>query len=230
MDVLDACQSGQLVAAVGIASDLEEAQCRQALERLTRDIARRVSERVSEQDDIDDLLDVLDEEEEYEYLDNPKAMLGRDGIADGEEILKLLYGSLDEAGQVAAQIGAPRGVDDEVFARLMTVAASLTLAAMARRNKQFQMSLADHDAAENGSKGGFVAMLVSALVAGLMQALRQAVRPSRRRRKRNILTSIFGSEKKRRPSSTSRRKSRRRKSRRRKTPTLKDLLGDIIGG
>ncbi len=227
MDVLNQCQAGQLVATMSMSCDLDEVQCQQVLQLQTSQIARRISEQITDEDDYEDLLEVLDEEEEYEYLDKPNAILGRDAISDGEEILKLLYGSLDKARDAAAQMSIPPDVDAEVAARLMTLSATLTLAAMARRNQQFQLSAASQDAAESdGRQGeGLIAMIVSAFVAGLMQALRQTVRPRRRRRKRNILSSIFGTG----PKKRRRRRSRRRR-RRRKSPTLNDLLGDILRG
>ena len=121
----------------------------------------------------------------------------------------------------------------DVFARLMTMAASLTFAAMARRNQQFQLAAASDTNGENnsGSGEGFLAMLISALVTGLMQGLRQAVRPRRRRRRRrSILEQVLGTGRQRSRRSTRRRKTRRRKTRRRKSPSLNDLLGDLLRG
>lgn len=224
MDVLQQSQDGKLVATLGKASMLDEARGRAALDRLTPDIARRIADLASNDEAYEDLLEILDEEEQVEYLDSAAAMLSRNSINDGEDILKQLYGSLDGARATALEIGAPNGVDDEIFVRIMTLAASLTLAAMARRSQQFQLGVVDNKAAET-KDDGIVAMLISALVAGLLQGLKQAVRPRRRRRRRNILTSIFGDQPKRR-----RRTTRKRKTTRRKTPSLNDLLGDLLRG
>lgn len=221
IDVLETCQNGQLIDTLGAACELSEAQCRQALERLTPDIARLIEDRITNEDDYEDLIDILDEEDQVECLDDPTEMLSRGTISDGKDILEILYGSQGAADAAASRIGPPEGVDEGTFARLMAMAAALTFAAMARRNQQYQLAAADQPPGGNG----LIATLLSALVTGFMQGFREATRrKTRRRRKRSLLEQIFGT------GTTSRRKStRKRKSRRRrKTPSLKDLLGDIL--
>jgi hypothetical protein len=46
-------------------------------------------------------------------------------VRDGEGLLAYAYGSVDAAREDARAIGPPAGLDREVFARLMTLAASL---------------------------------------------------------------------------------------------------------
>ena len=221
IDVLESCQNGQLIDTLGAACEMSEEHCRQCLERLTPDIARRISERLTDDDDYEDLIDILDEEDQVEILDQPTEMLSRGAISDGEDILEILYGSVGKAHEAARKTGSPDGVDEDAFARLMTMAAALTFAAMARRNQQYQLSAMDQP---SGSRGFFATML-NALVTGFMEGFRQATRrKTRRRRKRSLLEQILGTG-----SSSRRRSTRSRKSRsRRKTPSLRDLLGDIL--
>ena len=231
VEVLEDCQRGQLIDTLGAACELSETQCRQSLERLTPDIARRIGACISDEDDDDyeDLIDILDEDEQVEYLDEANAMLSRGAISDGEDILKLLYGSMSNAHAAARKIGAPRGVDDDAFARLMTMAAALTFAAMARRNQQYQLAALDHPDDQSVGGDGLIATLINALVTGFMQGFREATRRKRsRRRKRSMLEQIFGSGTTRRRRSTRRRSRSRKRRRRRKTPSLRDLLGDIL--
>lgn len=225
LEVLEGCQNGQLIDTLGAACELSEEQCRQSLDRLTPDIARRISERIPDEDSYEDLVDILDEEEQVEYLDDPNAMLSRSAIGDGEDILELLYGSMDQARAAAQKIGPPEGVDGDAFARLMTMAAALTFSALARRNQQYQLAAARSPEGEPPASEGFIAMLIGALITGLMQGLKTSTRRRRRRRNRGVLEKIFGTGTTRR-----RRSTRKRKRRRRKTPSLNDLLGDILGG
>jgi len=221
LDVLETCQNGQLIDTLGAACELSEAQCRQALQRLTPDIARLIQERITNEDDYEDLVDILDEEDQVECLDDPTEMLSRGTISDGKDILEILYGSLDDAHEAARRIGPPEGVDEDTFTRLMAMAAALTFAAMARRNQQYQLAAAD----QPPDNKGLIATLFSALVTGFMQGFREATRrKTRRRRKRSLLEQILGTGTTSRRRSTRKRKSRRR----RKTPSLRDLLGDIL--
>lgn len=221
IDVLETCQNGQLIDRLAAWCELNEAQCRQSLERLTPAIARLINERITDEDDYEDLVDILDEEDQVECLDDPSEMLSRDTISDGNDILRILYGSLDAAHAAARKIGPPQGVSEDTFARLMAMAAALTFSAMARRNQQYQLAAVDQPT----DRDGLIARLWSALVTGFMEGFREGTRrKTRRRRKRSLLEQIFGTGTTSRRSSTS---SRKRKSRR-KTPSLKDLLGDIL--
>ena len=134
LTILEESQNGQLVQSLATACDLEEAQCREALERLVPEIARRISDHIEDDDDLEELVDILDEQEQAAILDDPNAMFSRDVVQDGKDLLELLYGSLDRAEDRAEDIGPPRGVDEDLFERMMTMTAALTFAAMSRRN------------------------------------------------------------------------------------------------
>ena len=225
--VLENCQNGQLIDTLGAACELSETQCRRSLERLTPDIARLINERITDEDDYEDLVDILDEEDQTECLDDPTEMLSRGTISDGKDILEILYGSLDAAHAAARRIGPPESVDEDTFARLMAMAAALTFSAMARRNQQYQMAAVNQSA----GGGGLISTLFNALVTGFMEGFRQATRrKTRRRRKRSLLEQILGTGTSRRRSTRSRRRTTRKRKRqsRRKTPSLRDLLGDIL--
>ncbi|MFW6077243.1 MAG: hypothetical protein ACOC71_05800, partial [Hyphomicrobiales bacterium] len=60
-------------------------------------------------------------------------LFGRAAVRDGEQTLTYLYGSLEAARDEARAVGPPEDLDTEVFARLMTLAASLLLGAMAKQ-------------------------------------------------------------------------------------------------
>jgi hypothetical protein len=137
MALMAAGQQGLLIRSVGGVIGVEEPVARQALERLSRAIARRLSSRVAiEPAEHEVLLDVVARGGFERYIDDPRALYGRESVRDGEGLLAYAYGSVDAAREEARAIGPPAGLDREVFARLMTLAASLMLAAMARRFEQ----------------------------------------------------------------------------------------------
>jgi hypothetical protein len=225
LTILDASQNGQLVTTLAAACNLDEEPCRQSLQRLVPEIARRINDHIEDDDDLEELVDILDEEEQAAILDDPNALFSRNAVRDGHDILELLYGSVDKAHDRAEDIGPPRGVDEDLFERLMTMAAALTFAAMARRNHLLQHGVSSSEAGNMVPEDqGFFSMIISALITGFMQGARQSTR-RRRRRKRSILERVVGTNKRRRRKTSYR---KRRSRRRRKTPSLKDIIGDIL--
>ncbi|HUE47137.1 MAG TPA: DUF937 domain-containing protein [Aestuariivirgaceae bacterium] len=137
MALMAAGQQGLLIQTVGGVVGVEEPVAREALERLSRAIARRLSARVAvEPAEHEVLLDVVARGGFEAYLDDPRALFGRAAVRDGEDVLAYAYGSVEAAREEAKAVGPPRGLDRDVFARLMTLAASLVLAAMARKLEQ----------------------------------------------------------------------------------------------
>jgi hypothetical protein len=136
MTLIAAGQQGLLIQTVGGVIGVDEAVARVALERLSGAIARRLSERAADPVEQAILLDVIARGGFQRYLDEPRALFGRDAVRDGEAMLAYVYGSVEAARDDARAIGPPAGLDGEVFARLMTLAASLLLAAMARRREE----------------------------------------------------------------------------------------------
>lgn len=137
MALMAAGQQGLLIQTVGGLVGVEEPVAARALERLSRTIARRLSARVAvEPAEHEVLLDVVARGDFERYLDDPRALFGRQAVRDGEDLLAYVYGSVDAAREEAKAVGPPRGLDRDVFARLMTLAASLVLAAMARKMEQ----------------------------------------------------------------------------------------------
>ena len=137
MALMAAGQQGLLIKTVGGLIGVEEPVAARALERLSRAIARRLSARVAiEPAEHEVLLDVVARGGFERYLDDPRALLGREAVRDGEDLLTYAYGSVDAAREEARVVGPPPGLDSDVFARLMTLAASLVLGAMARKLEQ----------------------------------------------------------------------------------------------
>ena len=210
LDIIASAQGGALVTHLAAAAGVDQETARAALDRLVPEIARRIAEKATDPDEYEHLLGVVDDSEADDYLDNPRTLLSRSATKDGEDILAYLYGSLDAARREAARIGAPPGMKKPTFEALMTFAAALVLAAMTRRSKTLAMPAAG---LVGGAGGGIASVLIGAVVKGLVDGMKRALVPRRRR------TRIS-----RRRSSSSRRK---RSSR---TPSLNDILGDLVKG
>lgn len=176
MALISAGHGGRLLRNLGGPAGIEEPLVRTALERLLPPLARRLSEQAADPVERELLLDAVAEGGYQRYLDDPRALLGRDAIVDGEELLVHLYGSLDLARQEAKSVGPPRGLDADVFARMMTLAASLLLAVMARR----QALLAGRDVSAAQGSAAIIAGLVEAVVRGFVEGTMRSLRPRRR--------------------------------------------------
>lgn len=136
MAIVAAGQQGRLFEALAVLLEVDEPVARSAIEHLSAAVAARMMRRAADPGEQDMLLDVVASGDFQRYLDDPRALFGRDAVRDGEEALVYLYGSVEAARDNARSIGPPAGLDSDVFARLMTLAASLVLAAMARRLDQ----------------------------------------------------------------------------------------------
>ena len=136
MALIAAGQHGLLIQAVAGVIGVEEPVARASLERLLAAMARRLSDIAADPIEEEALLGVIASGGFQRYLDEPRALFGRDALRDGEGVLAYLYGSLEAARAHAIAIGPPPGLAGEAFARLMTLAASLLMAAMARRLEQ----------------------------------------------------------------------------------------------
>lgn len=211
MQVIEAGHQGHLFATVGVAAGVDAEVARAALERLLPPLARRLSEHAGDPVEEAALLDVIAGGGYRRYLEDPRALLGRDSIRNGEEALIYLYGSLEAARQEANAVGPPASLDRDVFARMMTLAASLLLAAMAQRREH----LLQHSTAEDSSIATALKGLWQAALRGFLEGSTRAVRP------------LGGSRSFARLMHARRRKQRGRREPDR--PSLDELLGDLVG-
>lgn len=173
MEVIEAGHQGHLFGTVGVAAGVDAQVARAAVERLLPPLARRFSERGGDPVEGAALLDVISGSGYRRYLEDPRALLGRDSIRNGEEALIYLYGSLEAAREEANAIGPPASLDRDVFARMTTLAASLLLAGMAqRREHMLQQSTAEEASIAAALKG-----LWQAALRGFVEGSTRAVRP-----------------------------------------------------
>lgn len=206
MALMAAGQHGLLIQTVGGVIGVEEPVAAQALERLSRLIARRLSARVAlEPAEHEVLLDVVARGGFERYLDDPRALFGREAVRDGEDLLAYAWGSVEAARDEAKAVGPPPGLDADVFARLMTLAASLLLGAMGRKLEQ-QAKAGAAVAGPAGVLKEFGETVMRGLADGTLRTFRNA-RFRRRMALRRLGFSL-----------------RRREG----GPSLDELLGDLL--
>ena len=220
LQTIKAANDGNLVAGLGKACGITQSQAEQALEKLVPAIAEKITARAeNDPEDYQDLIEVVDDEEQVNYLTKPDWSFSSAAIEDGQDILNHLYGSVSKA--IASDLRLEH--DDATTARLANFSATFCVAAMASRNQALFLSDGPED---DEQPSGFWGMIIAALLKGLMQSLTRR-RPRRRYRRRT-----YGRRKTRKRRSSRRRKSTtsRRRRRRKKTPSLNDLIGDLIRG
>ena len=208
--IIAAGQRGRLNQSMAMALGVDEAVARAALERLLTAIARSLSQRAADPMEQEVLLDVISGGGFQRYLDDLRFLFGRRALSEGEEILAYVYGSLEAAREHAYAIGPPAGLDRDVFARLMTLAAVLLLAAMARRIEELA-----HGGSPRAAPAEMLKELGRAILRGFADGTRRTL--FRRLSFRRRMAALHWRASRRRPEG----KSPRR-------PTLDELLGDLL--
>ncbi len=207
---------GRQVAAIAVAAGISPQEMERLLRLQVPAIAARIRERAgNDEAELEAVFDLLEDGEAEEYLQKEREITTRDAVADGEDILEHLYGSL-EAARAAAPV--PEGMSPELAARLMTFSAVLTVAAMTRR---YRTEVLPAMSATASGEGGILSLLIAALIDGLIKGLKRALLPRRRRRRTRYSYRYRRRRKRRR---TSRRSYRRRRS----SSVLEDVLGNVL--
>ncbi len=220
LETIKAANEGKLIDGLGKACGISKSEANHALDKLVPAIASEIlAKSDNNPDDYQDLIEIVDDEEQVNYLTKPSWSFSIAAIEDGQDILSHLFGSVSDA--IANQLQLDH--DDATNARLANFTATFCVAALASRNQALFFT---SEPEENEEPSGLWAMLVAALLKGLMQSLTRK-RPRRRYRRRT-----YGRKKTRKRRSTRRRKSTstRKRRRRNKTPSLNDLIGDLFRG
>jgi hypothetical protein len=209
MDILAAAQGGGFFASIAQVSGTNESQAKAALSAICPAIASRLRDKAeTDAEAFEALLDLLEDGGNSSDLDDPAAITGAEAVADGEAVLKDLYGS-DGAAQAAMKSLAP-GLPAPVLAPLSAIGATSVLAALAKTYSAPQ-TLSSGTASAGG---GILGTILSAVVAGLVKGAARQMAPKHRRRR------SYGSY------YSPRRRTRRRRT---ATPSLNDVFGSILG-
>jgi hypothetical protein len=212
IDIILASCDGKAAGAIALAGNFPIDASEKALKTLVRDIASKMAVKTREPEEMELLLDVIEAGEHDDYLSDPDALLSREAIQEGEEILAHVYGSLERARTIARSLRRPHGMSEANMERMMSLAATLCVAGLVKRGQQTYLAAAD----TGGAGSTFWAELVKAVIKGVTHV------PAKRRRRRNRAT--YANSYKR-----SRKRTRQRcRSRRKKTPGLADVFGELL--
>ena len=211
LDIILAGHEGKLVGAIALAGQYPIEAAEKALKTLVHDIASRIAVKVRDEDELELLLDVIEAGEHDDYLDNPDALLSREAIEEGEEILVHVYGSAERARTIAKSLRRPHGMSESNMERLMSLAATLCVAAIVKRGQQTYL------AADLGpASSSFWQEFVQAIIKGATHV------PAKRRRRRSRATYANSYKK------SKKRTRQRTKSRRKSTPGMADIFGELL--
>jgi hypothetical protein len=159
MNILDAIlntQNGAAVQQAGASVGLGPDQTAVALAALVPALAAGLKRNTGSPDGLAGLVGALSGGHHQRYLDNPMILAQPGAVADGNGILGHVLGSKDVSRQVAAQAATRTGISAEVLKRLLPLAATMVMGALAR-----QRTTAAAPAA--GAEGGITGMLGSML-------------------------------------------------------------------
>lgn len=206
MSILAASGNGKYFNSAAQACNMSAGGAKSALGRLCPAIAAQLKAKAqNDKDAFEALLDLLDE-----GGGDLEGLADAEAIADGKAVLDDLYGS--RAAALAEMKRLAPGLDDAQYENISAIAATSVLAVLAKSYATPATLAGSTGEAPQG--GGILATIISAIVKGLLQGARSQLAP------RRSYSSYFG---------TRRRKTNRRK-RRAKTPTLKDIFGQILTG
>jgi hypothetical protein len=137
MDILNAivgAQDGAAVRQLGATFGLDEAQTATALSALVPALAGGVQRNLQDEGGLGSLIGALTSGGHQRYLDDPTALEDPTAVQDGNGILGHLLGSKDASRSVATQAAAQTGLSPELLKRMLPLAATLVMGALARRN------------------------------------------------------------------------------------------------
>jgi hypothetical protein len=159
MNILDAILNTTNDAAVrqaGAVVGLGQDQTAAALAALVPALAAGLKRNTGSADGLAGLVGALSSGHHQRYLDNPMILGQPAAITDGNGILSHVLGSKDVSRQIASQAAARTGISADVLKRLLPLAATMVMGALARQR-------GSAPAAGAAATGGLTDMLGSML-------------------------------------------------------------------
>ena len=128
--VLESLQGGgQLGKGLG----LDASTTRSVLTQLMPALSRGVQNNTRSPDGVSALTRALQTGGHQRYLDDPRAIEGRDAIDDGNGILGHILGSKDASRNVAAHAAAQTGVDAGTIKKMLPLVATLVMGGLSKQ-------------------------------------------------------------------------------------------------
>jgi len=157
MDILSdiiTAQDGAAVQQLGSQLGLGQQQTTSALSALVPALAAGLQRNMQSEGGLGTLISVLSSGSHKDYIDNPQALGEAKAVEDGNGILGHILGSKDVSRDVAAQAATQTGISADVLKRMLPLAATMVMGALAKRSGPASAGL---------SSGGVAGMLGSLL-------------------------------------------------------------------
>jgi hypothetical protein len=153
MNILEAvlnAQGGAAAREAGRGLGLSDEQTGAALGALVPALAAGLQRNASQPGGLDSLIGALTAGQHARYLDDPSSLGQPVAMADGNAILGHILGSKDASRSVAAQAASRTGIDPALLKRLLPIAATMVMGAMAKKQLGGGMTTT----ASGGTTGG----------------------------------------------------------------------------
>ena len=161
MNILEAvlnAQSGAAAREAGSGLGLSREQTGSAFAALIPALAAGLQRNASQPGGLESLVGALTRGQHSHYLDDPSSLARPDAIADGNAILGHILGTKDASRAVAAQASTQTGIDPALLKKLLPIAATMVMGAMAK--KQLGGGTAASPAAAGGGLLGMLSPLL----------------------------------------------------------------------
>ena len=159
MNILEAvlsAQGGSAAREAGRGLGLSPEQTGSALGALIPALAAGLQQNASQPGGLESLVGALTRGQHSRYLDDPSAIAQPGAVTDGNAILGHILGTKDASRAVATRAAGQTGIDPGLLKRLLPIAATMVMGAMAK--KQMGGGL-PAPASAGASGGGLLGML-----------------------------------------------------------------------
>jgi len=143
MNILDAIindNNGAAVMQLGSQFGLEQNQATAALAVLVPALAAGVQKNLQTDAGSESLMSALSSGNHSQYFEKPGYLAGAEAVADGNGILSHVLGSKNASRDVATRAAEQTGLSPDVLKRMLPLAATLMMGALARRPKTSSIS------------------------------------------------------------------------------------------
>lgn len=162
MNILEAivnAQNGGAIQQAGAQVGLAPDQAQAAISALVPALAAGMQRNLQGQGGLENLVAALSNGSHGQYIDNPSSLANAAATTDGNGILGHLLGNKDVSRQVASRAAAQTGLSPEILKKLLPLAASLMMGALAKQQSRGGSSIN----AGLGAGGGIAGMLAPML-------------------------------------------------------------------
>ena len=160
MDILNeimGAEGGAAVQQLGSQFGLGQQQTASALSALVPALAAGLQRNVQNEGGLGSLVAALSTGTHQQYINNPQSLSDPAAVNDGNGILGHVLGSKDASREVAARAAAQTGISEDVMKRMLPLAATMLMGALARRSG---------NATTAGLRGGGLASMLGPLLDG----------------------------------------------------------------